>query len=43
MSPRMGPIISLVGFDVVQRNWGWFLRLELCRLFWERLRWASRF
>ena len=32
MSPRMGPIISLVGFDVVQRNWGWFLALGIVQI-----------
>ncbi len=30
MSPRMGPILSMVGFEVVKRNWGWFLALRNC-------------
>jgi uncharacterized membrane protein HdeD (DUF308 family) len=32
MSPRMGPILSMVGFDVVQRNWGWFLALGIVQI-----------
>jgi len=32
MSPRMGQILSKVGFDVVQRNWGWFLALGIVQI-----------
>ncbi len=32
MSPRMGPIVALVGFDTVQRNWGWFLALGIVQI-----------
>ena len=32
MSPRTGPILSLVGFDVVKRNWGWFLALGIIQI-----------
>jgi uncharacterized membrane protein HdeD (DUF308 family) len=32
MSPRTGPVLSLVGFDVVQRNWGWFLALGIVQI-----------
>jgi uncharacterized membrane protein HdeD (DUF308 family) len=28
----MGPILSAVGFDVVQRNWGWFLALGIVQI-----------
>ena len=32
MSPRVGRILSMVGFDVVQRNWGWFLALGIVQI-----------
>lgn len=32
MSPRMGQILSSVGFDVVRRNWGWFLALGIVQI-----------
>ncbi len=32
MSPRTGPILSMIGFDVVQRNWGWFLALGIVQI-----------
>lgn len=32
MSPRTGSILSAVGFDVVQRNWGWFLALGILQI-----------
>jgi uncharacterized membrane protein HdeD (DUF308 family) len=32
MSPRMGHFVSWVGFDVVQRNWGWFLALGIAQI-----------
>ena len=32
MSPRAGRILSMVGFDVVQRNWGWFLALGIVQI-----------
>ncbi len=32
MSPRTGPIEALVGFTVVQRNWGWFLALGIVQI-----------
>src|SRR5262245_30896527 len=32
MSPRIGPITALVGFDVVRRNWGWFLALGIVQI-----------
>ena len=32
MSPRVGRILSMVGFDVVQRNWGWFLALGIAQI-----------
>jgi len=32
MSPRVGPILSMVGLDVVQRNWGWFLALGIVQI-----------
>ena len=32
MSPRTGPILSMVGLDVVQRNWGWFLALGVVQI-----------
>lgn len=32
MSPRTGSILSTVGFDVVQRNWGWFLAFGILQL-----------
>ena len=32
MSPRAGHVLSMVGFDVVQRNWGWFLALGILQI-----------
>ena len=32
MSPRTGSIVSMVGFDVVHRNWGWFLALGIVQI-----------
>jgi uncharacterized membrane protein HdeD (DUF308 family) len=32
MSPRMGPILTHVGFETVQRNWGWFLALGIVQI-----------
>lgn len=32
MSPRVGPILSMVGLDVVRRNWGWFLALGIVQI-----------
>jgi uncharacterized membrane protein HdeD (DUF308 family) len=32
MSPRTGRILSMVGFDIVQRNWGWFLALGIVQI-----------
>lgn len=32
MSARLGRIISMVGWDVVQRNWGWFLALGVLQI-----------
>jgi uncharacterized membrane protein HdeD (DUF308 family) len=32
MSPRTGPLLSHVNFDVVQRNWGWFLALGIVQI-----------
>jgi uncharacterized membrane protein HdeD (DUF308 family) len=32
MSPRAGSILSTVGFDVVQRNWAWFLAFGIIQI-----------
>jgi len=32
MSPRAGRILSVVGLEVVQRNWGWFLALGILQI-----------
>jgi uncharacterized membrane protein HdeD (DUF308 family) len=32
MSPRMGPILTHVGLETVQRNWGWFLGLGIVQI-----------
>ena len=32
MSPRMNPILTTVGFETVQRNWGWFLLLGIVQV-----------
>lgn len=32
MSTRVGPILSIVGLDVVRRNWGWFLGLGIVQI-----------
>ncbi len=33
MGPSVGPSVPLVpGFDIVQRNWGWFLALGVIQI-----------